>query len=144
MSRILKVKSLVSSNKTPSINSIKKDMVKECIVELKTLNKSHNLFLPFLLLIISIPLPVFINNILLLLVTVNIFTRINKAQINYNSSLVFLILFFLLCSLSLSWSIDYKSSLNTLPRLISMILLPSLFMVYQPFEPHHKIHRTIH
>ena len=113
-------------------------MVKECIVELKTLNKSHNLFLPFLLLIISIPLPVFINNILLLLITVKVFIRINKAQINYNSSLVFLILFFLLCSLSLSWSIDYKSSLNTLPRLIPMILLPSLVMVYQPFEPHHK------
>lgn len=38
-------------------------MVKEYLIELKTLNRSHNLFLPFLLLNISIPFPVFINNI---------------------------------------------------------------------------------
>ena len=112
-------------------------MIKEYLIELKTLNRSHNLFLPFLLLIISIPLPIFINNILLLLFTVMVFIKTTKSQIKYDSNLFFLVLFFLLSLLSLCWSIDFKSSLNTIPRLIPLMLIPILFMMSQSFEASH-------
>ena len=113
-------------------------MVKKYLIELKTLNRSHTLFLPFLLLIISIPFPVFINNILLVLFPVIAFTRGSKNGMKYNSGLFFLMLLFLLSSLSLFWSIDFKSTLNTIPRLIPMILIPFIFMISQPFEGYHK------
>ena len=108
-------------------------MIKEYLIELKTLNRSHILFLPFLLLIISIPLPIFINNILLLLFTGIVFITTKKRQIKYDSNLFFLVLFFLLSLLSLCWSIDFKSTLNTIPRLIPLMLIPILFMISQSF-----------
>lgn len=112
-------------------------MIKEYLIELKTLNRSHNLFLPFLLLIISIPLPIFINNILLLLFAVIVFSTTKKRQIKYDSNLFFLVLFFLLSLLSLCWSIDFKSTLNTIPRLIPLMLIPILFMMSQLFVASH-------
>ena len=112
-------------------------MIKEYLIELKTLNRSHNLFLPFLLLIISIPLPIFINNILLLLFAVIVFSTTKKRQIKYDSNLFILVLFFLLSLLSLCWSIDFKSTLNTIPRLIPLMLMPILFMMSQSFEASH-------
>ena len=113
-------------------------MIKEYFIELKTLNRSHNLFLPFLLLVISIPLPVFINNLFIFLLTVIVLIGVTKKQVKYNLVWSLLIIFFLLCCLSISWSIDFKSSLNTIPRLIPMLVVPFAFMISKSFETNHK------
>ena len=108
-----------------TINFIK-DFIKE--------SKNHFSFLPFLLLITTIPLHNGLNNIFLGVFTLSVLLKINKKDFRFNTNLSLLILLFIIATLSLLWSIDLYRSLRAFPRFIPFILCPILFMTMRPFS----------
>jgi O-antigen ligase len=100
----------------------------------KTESKNHISFLPFLLLITTIPLHNGLNNLFLGVFTLTVLLKINKNNFRFNTNLSLLVLLFIIATLSLLWSIDLNRSLRALPRFIPFILCPILFMTMRPFS----------
>lgn len=102
-------------------------------LDLKAENKEHSSFIPFILLITTIPLSLGINNVCLILFAISVIVKFQKGQFLFQSSLFLLIALFLLFGLSIVWSIDADKSLKSLPKVLGLVLIPLLFMLQKPF-----------
>ena len=102
-------------------------------LDLKAENKEHSSFVPFILLIATIPLSLGINNVFLILFAFSVVVKFQTNQFKFQHRLFLLIALFLLFALSIFWSIDVVKSLNSLPKFIGLVLVPLLFMLQKPF-----------
>ena len=102
-------------------------------LDLKAENKEHSSFIPFILLISTIPLSLGINNVFLILFAFTVINKFPKTQFQFQRSLFLLVALFLLFAMSIFWSIDVVKSLNSLPKFIGLVLVPLLFMLQKPF-----------
>jgi hypothetical protein len=102
-------------------------------LDLKAENKEHSSFVPFILLIVTIPLSLGINNVFLILFTLSVIVKFQTNQFKFQYRLFLLIALFLLFALSIIWSIDVDKSLNSLPKFLGLVLIPLLFMLQKPF-----------
>jgi len=80
------------------------------------------------LLLLTIPLPRFINNIVLLLLIISVLINYSKTEFNKNWVLFLPIAMFLLMTASYFWSIDQQETLGAIPKEIALLLLPLVFM----------------
>jgi len=103
-------------------------------LDLKAENKSNFSFVPFLLLVCSIPLPFGIVNAFFGLFMLSVLIKATKNQFKIQLCLVFPILLFLLFSLSILWSIDVSKSIKALPKTAGLFLIPLAFMIMKPFS----------
>jgi len=102
-------------------------------LDLKAENKEHSSFVPFILLIATIPLSLGINNVCLILLALSVAIKFKKNHFQFQGSLVLLISLFLLFALSVFWSIDVGKSLKSLPKAIGLFIVPILFLFMKPF-----------
>lgn len=100
---------------------------------IRTESKNHFSFLPFILLITTIPLHNGVNNFFLVFFSLSVLVKTNKTKIFLDKNLLPLILLFAISALSLLWSIDLDKSFKALSRFIPFILVPLLFMMMKPF-----------
>lgn len=103
-------------------------------LDLKQENKSHFSFIPFLLVLSTIPLSYGINNIFLGLFAFSVFFRFKIADFNFQKSLVLPIILFGLMAVSYFWSIDQAATFKAIPKEIALLLIPLLFMMMKPFS----------
>lgn len=106
--------------------------------EILTENKQNKAFIPFLMLLITLPISMGINNIFLGILVASLFFFIKKnKQKNYFILLLPMVLF-LWMSLSYFWSIDVKRTLQAIPKEIALLLIPSVFWLIPSFTKEQK------
>jgi len=99
---------------------------------LKQENKEHFSFIPFLLLLCTIPMPLGINNVCLGIFLLSVLFKFKTFKFQY--SLLLVIALFLLMAISYFWSIDAKATLKAIPKEIGLLLIPLCFMIMKPFS----------
>lgn len=102
-------------------------------LDLKAENKKHSSFVPFILLISTIPSSLGINNVCLILFAFSVAVKFQKNQFQFQRNLFLLVTLFLMFALSIVWSIDADKSLKSLPKVVGLVLIPLLFMFLKPF-----------
>ncbi|WP_349292866.1 O-antigen ligase family protein [Flavobacterium lacisediminis] len=105
--------------------------LKNVWINLLNESKTNISFLPLVLLMVSIPLKLGINNVFLVIFFISVLFNKNKSKQNF--SIVFLapIFLFLWMTLSYYWSIDVKNTLKAIPKEIALFLLPITFLFVQ-------------
>lgn len=102
--------------------------------DLKQENKQHFSFIPFLLLLCTIPMSYGVNNVLLGVFLVSLLLKSKEIKVNFQYALLPLIALFLLMVISYFWSIDAKATLKAIPKEIGLLLIPLCFMIMKPFS----------
>lgn len=91
-------------------------------------SKTNISFLPLVLLMVTIPLQLGINNVFLGLFIILVLLNKNKTKPHFALVLLLPILLFLWMVLSYFWSIDPIRTLNSIPKEIALLLLPFAFL----------------
>ncbi len=101
--------------------------------EVKTEQQVHFLFLPLVLLLITIPLPFAINNGVLIYLVITTLLNYKSWQKNIQITQILLVVFFLITLFSYFWSIDPQNTLRAIPRGLSFLILPLVFLISPKF-----------
>lgn len=101
-------------------------------------NKQNKAFVPFLLLVITLPISIALNNVLLVVFFVS--TLLNKKSYRLYIPLVYLlpILMFVWMCFSFFWSIDIKRTLIAIPKEVALLLVPIAFILIPSFTKKQK------
>lgn len=102
--------------------------------DLKQENKQHFSFIPFLLLLCTVPMSYGVNNVLLGIFLLSVLVKIKEIKFNFQYLLLPLITLFILMVVSYFWSIDSKATLKALLKEIGLLLIPLCFMIMRPFS----------
>jgi len=105
--------------------------LKNVILDLKQESKQNNFFIFILILLISIPLPFVVNNIALGLLILHFFLNFKKTNFKTTQILIFPVAMFFIMAASYFWSIDKQETLQAIPKEISLLLIPLMFMKTQ-------------
>ena len=107
--------------------------------DLKQENKNHFSFIPFLLLLCTIPMPLGINNIFLGVFVFSVLLKVKTLK--FQPPLLLIGSLFILMVISYCWSIDTSATLKAVPKEIGLLLIPLCFMLIKPFskEQRYKI-----
>lgn len=100
-------------------------------------SKTNISFLPFLLLMVTIPLPLGINNFFLGLFVLTALLNKNKRNLSFSWLYILPIVLFVWMGLSYFWSIDTARTLNAIPKGIGFLLLPVIFL-WIPYSSQQK------
>lgn len=101
--------------------------------ELLEENKQHNAFIPFLLLLITVPFSMAINNILLGVFVISSFFYIRRNKMIFSWAYLLPMLLFLWMCFSYLWSIDKERTLSAIPKEIALLLVPIAFLLIPSF-----------
>lgn len=102
--------------------------------DIKQENKQHFSFIPFLLVVCTIPMSLGINNVCLVLFLLSVLIKFNPKNFNFQPWLLPSIALFVLMALSYFWSIDAKATLKAIPKEIALLVIPLFFMIMKPFS----------
>lgn len=106
--------------------------------DLKEENKRNKSFIPFLLLLVTLPISLFLNNVFFILfIIVSVVYKQNKISLFQKSLILPIILFFWMV-FSYFWSIDIKRTIEAIPKEISLFLLPLMFLFFTTFTVNQK------
>jgi O-antigen ligase len=105
--------------------------LKNVILDLKQESKQNTFFIFILILLISIPLPFVVNNIALGLLILHFFLNFKKTNFKTTQILIFPVAMFFIMAASYFWSIDKEETLQAIPKEISLLLIPLMFMKTQ-------------
>jgi len=100
-------------------------------------SKTNISFLPFVLLMVTIPLPLGINNFFLGLFVLTALLNKNKRNLSFSWLYILPIVLFVWMGLSYFWSIDTARTLNAIPKGIGFLLLPVIFL-WIPYSSQQK------
>ena len=117
-----------------NIYSFLKNVWKELLEE----NKQNKAFIPFVLLLVTLPISIAVNNILLGVFFITTLLYIEKNKTNFSFVYLFPILLFLWMGASYFWSIDVKRTLSAIPKEIALLLVPIAFMIIPSFTKEQK------
>jgi len=106
--------------------------------ELLEENKQNKAFIPFVLLLVTLPISIAINNILLAVFFVSALFYFRKNKWVWSLYLLIPILLFLWMAVSYFWSIDLKRTLSAIPKEIALLLVPLAFMLIPSFTKEQK------
>lgn len=87
-----------------------------------------------LLFTISIPFPLFVNNILLGLFLFLVLKNKNFLQLKLSSFYIYPIVLFLWMAISYAWSIDKPRTLTAIPKEVALIIVPLIFILIPKFS----------
>ncbi|NBL65790.1 hypothetical protein GV828_11320 [Flavobacterium sp. NST-5] len=108
------------------------------INDFKDNSKKHASFLPFLALVVSIPISLALNNVFLVLFFLSAFLFVNKTKPNFSLVLILPMLLFIWMGLSYFWSIDTQETLKAIPKEIAFVLIPLAFAIIPRFTVNQK------
>ena len=112
------------------LNSVWKGFLEE--------NKQNKALIPFMLLLVTLPISMALNNVLLGIFFVSSLLYIRKCKITLSLIYLFPIVLFAWMSISYFWSIDLKRTLSAVPKEISLLLVPIAFMLLPTFTKEQK------
>lgn len=112
------------------LNSVWKGFLEE--------NKQNKALIPFILLLVTLPISMALNNVLLGIFFVSSLLYIRKCKITLSLIYLFPIVLFAWMSISYFWSIDLKRTLSAVPKEISLLLVPIAFMLLPTFTKEQK------
>jgi O-antigen ligase len=112
-------------NTLPFLNNVWK--------ELKQENNNHFSFIPFLLLLCTIPMSYGVNNVFLGVFLLSVVVKFKSFKFSFHYPLLFVVALFLLMVGSYFWSIDAKATLKAIPKEVGLLLIPLCFMIMKPF-----------
>lgn len=101
------------------------------ILEEQKLNKS---FVPFLLLLVTLPTLLAINSITTAIFIFSVLFFNRKDKISYSSTLLLPIILFIWMAISFFWSIDKAATIPAISREIVLLLIPVAFLIMRPFD----------
>lgn len=101
------------------------------ILEEQKLNKS---FVPFLLLLVTLPAFLAINSITTAIFIFSVLFFNRKDKISYSSTLLLPIILFIWMAISFFWSIDKAATIPAISREIVLLLIPAAFLIMRPFD----------
>ena len=101
------------------------------ILEEQKLNKS---FVPFLLLLVTLPTLLAINSITTAIFIFSVLFFNRKDKISYSSTLLLPIILFIWMAISFFWSIDKAATIPAISREIVLLLIPAAFLIMGPFH----------
>lgn len=101
--------------------------------DLQKENKQNKAFIPFLFLLITLPVSLAINNILLGIFLISALFYIGKNKFSFSLVSLFPILLFAWMSASYFWSFDVKRTLTAIPKEIALLIVPIVFMIIPAF-----------
>lgn len=93
-------------------------------------SKTNISFLPLVLLMVTIPLNLGINNVFLVVFVVSILMNKNKSKLSFSLVLMLPIVLFLWMGLSYFWSIDPSRTINAIPKEITLLIIPLSFSFF--------------
>lgn len=108
------------------------NFLKSVLTDIQSENKENNSFLFLLLLCVTIPLSLGLNNVSLILFLGSIILLLKKKSFIFSKELFLPILLYVLMLLSYFWSIDKTLTIKALPKEIALLFIPLAFMVLQP------------
>ena len=117
-----------------SIYSFLSNVWKEFLEE----NRQNKAFVPFLLLLITLPISMAVNNILLGVFFLSSLLYVRKNKFVLSVTFLIPILLFVWMCVSYFWSIDLKRTLSAIPKEIALFLLPVAFMLIPTFTKEQK------
>lgn len=104
--------------------------------EINQENKLNKSFIPFILLIVTLPISMALNNVFL--VSFVLFSFIYKKKVTFSLFLLVPILLFIWMALSYFWTIDVNRTVQAIPKEIALLLLPLTFMLLPTFTKKQK------
>lgn len=107
------------------------NFLKSVIQDIKQESNKNSSFIFILVLLVTIPFSLAVNNIALILLILSVLINFNKTNFNINLLFFFPIVLFLWMSVSYFWSIDKHETLKAIPKGITLLLLPLVFMKVQ-------------
>ncbi|MFY7987973.1 MAG: O-antigen ligase family protein [Flavobacterium sp.] len=101
-------------------------------------SKTNISFLPLVLVMVTIPLQLGINNVFLGFFVLSVLFNKNKSKIYFSLALSLSIILFMWMGFSYFWSIDNARTLKAIPREIGFLILPIVFL-FVPFTQQQKL-----
>lgn len=92
-----------------------------------TENKQNKTFIPFLLLIVTLPLSMAVNNVLLVVFILSSFYYFTKENFKFSIYLVIPMVLFIWMAMSFFWTIDVNRTSQAIPKEITLLLVPLVF-----------------
>ena len=114
------------------------NFLKNVLTDIQSENKDNISFIFLLLLFVTIPLSLGLNNVSLILFLGSIFLLLKKRNFIFSKELFLPILLYVLMILSYFWSIDTPLTIKAMPKEIALLLIPLAFMVLQPITEKYK------
>lgn len=112
--------------------------LKNVFLNLKKETNQNALFVPTLLVLLSIPLSFAINNIALGIYLFIALITFKKDNFSFQTNLFLPILLYLIMAVSFFWSIDPKSTLTALSKEIALLIIPIVFLASKDFLSEQK------
>jgi hypothetical protein len=100
--------------------------------------QENKTFIGFLLLLITIPLSLAINNVVLIGLVITCIATFQKQNFTFSVNGFLLILFFIVSASSFFWTIDSESTLKAIPKGLILLVLPLVFMSIKPITKNQK------
>jgi len=105
------------------------NFLKNVWIDLKNETKEDPSFIFILFLLITIPLSLAISNVFLILFILTTLIKWNKKNFYFSKELLLPMLFFFIMSASYFWSIDKSLTLKAIPKEITLLLIPVMFIL---------------
>ena len=109
-----------------SLKTVFQNLIKE--------NTNNSSFIPALLVLITIPLSLAINNIALALFLLAVLLTFKKSNFKFQINLILPITLYFLMVVSYFWTIDKKSTLSGISTEIFLFLIPLAFLLAKDFS----------
>ena len=99
------------------------NFLKNVLLDIKSQTNNNILFLWSLLLLVTIPLPFAVNNVVLAVFLLISILKFKKENVSFNLFLIVPIVLFFWMALSYFWSIDQETTLKAIPKEIGEELM---------------------
>lgn len=113
------------------------NFLKNVLTDIQSENKENNSFIFLLLLFVTIPFSLGLNNVALIVFLGSVLL-LKKKSFVFSKELFLPVLLYFLMVLSYFWSIDKLLTTKALPKEIALLLIPFAFMVLQPISKKFK------
>jgi O-antigen ligase len=109
------------------------NFLKNVYLDLRIENSKNKLFIPSILVLLSIPLSYALNNIFLVFFIVIAAITFKKENFKLQRNLLPLILLYFLMALSLLWTLSFSRTFSALSKEIALLLIPLCFCTIKRF-----------
>lgn len=106
--------------------------------ELKDNQRENIFFLPFLLMLLVVMLPLGVSNVAMGFFLAFVIFHHKRLRFTATFSMISLILLFLWMAISITWTIDVKRTSSAIPKELILLLLPISFMMIPGFTAKNK------
>ena len=101
--------------------------------DIKQETANNPIFVCVILVLLSIPMPIFVNNIFILLFVIISSFNFKKENFIFDSTLILPILLYFLMLISIFWTIDYNRTIEGLSKELPLIIFPICFIITKKF-----------